>query len=188
MQEKRSRGRATQQGVQVRELAALALETHPGPFSGVVAARPVQQEEDIAAACAVLLVELFDATDGPIEQRTVRRQGGFTGIDEIGQQAEMQVGIAIGQEADFQRFGHVVDGLCAREHRRHDDQRSCFRWNSGAIVHARQRTRRRDQRHQPVDERQRQLAGAQYDEHPAQSEQPTVRTVGARIAQQVGGE
>ena len=100
----------------------------------------------------------------------------------------MQVGIAIGQEADLERFDQIVDGRRAREHRRHHDQRSRFRRNSVAIVHARQRTRRRKQRHQPVDERHRQLTGAQRDEHAAQREQPTVRAAGARMAQQVCGE
>jgi hypothetical protein len=61
--------RAPQKGIEVRELAPLALVTHPYPFLRIPAARTVEQEEAVTGGvtririrCApVLGVEILDA-------------------------------------------------------------------------------------------------------------------------------
>ena len=68
----------------------------------------------------------------------------------IGQQAEVQMLVPIGQEADFQRFDQSLDVLRAREHRRHHHQGTGFGRNSFGKIHPRQRLRPYQQRRQPV--------------------------------------
>ena len=92
-------GGAAQQLVELVQLAALPLPSHPAPFAGVVGARAVEQEEAIGA---VARVEDLDARLRRSQQRRVFRRLALGRVAEVGQQREVQVLIAVGEEADLE--------------------------------------------------------------------------------------
>jgi hypothetical protein len=83
------------------------------------------------------------------------------GVVEIGQQREVQVRVAVREEAHLERIDQRLDAGRVAEHRRHDDQRARLGRDAVRIVHPRQRLRLDEQRDEPVDERHRELAGRQ---------------------------
>ena len=127
MSEKRSPAAAAQQRIQVRQLAALALVAHPDPVLRIPAARAMEEEEGVAPPNP-----RYFSFSSSIRCRASCSSGSSSGrvssrrIAKIGQQAEVQVVVAIGQEPDFQRLDQVLDALRAREHGRDHDQRARF--------------------------------------------------------------
>ncbi len=120
---------AAQQGVQVRELAALALVAHPHPLARVPAPRAVEQKEAIGARRVhrrggVFSVQRLDLLARVAQQGLVAGQRLLRGIVKVGEQAEAQLRVAVGHEAHFQRFDQLVDAPLAAEHRGHHHQRS----------------------------------------------------------------
>ena len=137
---------AAQQRVQVRELAALALVAHPHPVARVPAARAVEQEESIGIRRArrlgpVFVVQRLDLLPRMAQQCVVAGQRLLRRIVEVGEQAEVQLCVAVGHEAHFQCVDQIVDALLAAQHRRHHHQRARRRRNAEREVHARQRAR-----------------------------------------------
>ena len=59
----------------------------------------------------VTRVELVDLVRRVLDQRGVGRHAFFRRIQEIGQQGEVQVRVAVGQEAHFQPFDQRVDAM-----------------------------------------------------------------------------
>ena len=179
---------AAQQRVQIRQLAALALVTHPNLFLRIPAARAMEQEERVAPVAWVLFVQRFDPLRRQLHQRCILRQRFLLRVPKIGQQAKVQVIVPIGQEPDFQRFDQILDVLRAGEHRRRHHQGAHFRRNTPGKVHARQRPGRGQQRRQPVHQRHRQMTGPQHREDHQEREQPTRHAIGLRLRQQTPGE
>ncbi len=66
--------RAAQQGVELRQLAALALVRHPYAFARIPAARPMKEVENVGPMVLVLFVEAFDALAGRPHQYLVPGQ------------------------------------------------------------------------------------------------------------------
>ncbi|EXI71314.1 MAG: hypothetical protein AW07_03757 [Candidatus Accumulibacter sp. SK-11] len=68
----------TQQGVQVRQLAAFALVTHPDVVVDVPPPCAVEEKEDVARGSAptstILLVQFVDPRPRQLQQRTILRQ------------------------------------------------------------------------------------------------------------------
>ena len=117
---------------------------------------------DVAAG--VFLIQRVDPFHGQLQQRFVLGKCFLRGITKIRQQAEMEVSVAIGEEADLQRLNKMLDRLRTGEHRRNDNQRA-RRWrNASREVHSRQRVRRHQQGCQPVRQCHTQLAGGQQRE------------------------
>ena len=81
-------GGAAQQPVELEQLAALPLPSHPAPFAGVVGARAVEQEEAIRA---VARVQDLDAYLRGGEQGRILRRIALGRVAEVGQQREVQV-------------------------------------------------------------------------------------------------
>ncbi len=181
-------GPAAQQRVQVGELAALALVAHPQPLLLVPAARAVEEEEAVAAVRlvsrrAVLAVQLFHLRARLAQQHVVVVAVLVAPVEEVGEQAVVQLRIAVGEIAHLERLDQVGDALLAAEHRRHDDQRAALRWNAEREVHARQVARCDEQARDPVHERHRQLAGRQQGDRAGGQQPPSRRGRGeARIA------
>ena len=170
-------GDAAQQRVELGELAALALVTHPHPFLRVPAPRAVEEEEDVAVglgpAFAVLAVERLDGEARAFDQRAILGKRLLAGVEQVGEQTEMQAVVAIGQEAHFQRLDQLIDVVRTGEHGRHHHQRAPLRRNAGRKVHARQRVRRRQQRGQPIHQGCAQPArGQQRKRGDCQRQQP----------------
>ncbi len=173
-----------QQAVQVRQLAALALVTHPDPVMGVPAARAMEQEEDVVPTLRVLRVQGVDPLPGQLQQRRILSQRFLRGVAQIGQQAEVQVGVAIGQEPDFQRLDEGLDVARAGEHGRDHHQGARCRGDARGEIHTRQRMRRRQQSGQPVHQRDRELAGRKQRECAQRQQCPIGQPVRLRLRQQ----
>ena len=112
----------------------------------------------------VLRVQALDAIAGELEQGFVlgQRLGGR--IREVGQQAEVQVVVPVGEEADFQRLDQALDVRRASQHRRHDHQRPRLRRQTPLKGHSRQRAGRDEQRRKPVHHVRCELAGGKQQE------------------------
>ena len=152
----------------------------------------MKQKERIAVGVPanppVLPVQRFDARLREGEQVGVAGLRLRRRIQVIGEQSEVQPGVAIGEEADLERLDQVFDALCVREHGRHHHQRAALRRDSRGEIQPRQRVRRRQQRCEPVHQRYRQLAGAQCGDDPERDEQPVMHAVGVRVVEQAPGE
>ena len=107
---------AAQQTVELGQLAALALVTHPHLVGRIPAARPVQQKETVGLRVGVAGVERVDALGGLLQQRRVGLQHFTLGIDKIGKKGEVQMRVAISQEAHLERIGQGVHVLRTAEH------------------------------------------------------------------------
>ncbi len=183
------RRRVAQQPVEVAELAALALLPHPDALAVVPAARPVQQVERVRAVGGV---QFGDAALRMVEQRRIVRHRFGGCVLEVGEQPEAQVLVAIGEETHLERLGEVVDGRSVVEQRRHDDERGRIGGQALAEIHARQRARRREHGHEPVDERDAELAGADHGHQQHQAERRSTQAVlpraPAQVSRQDGGD
>ena len=181
-------GATAQQRIQVGELAALALVTHPQPVLGVPAPRAMEEEEEVipdaAPVSAVLLVQLADPLARQFQQRCVLGERFLASVAEIGQQAEVQAFIAIRQKPDFQRLDQLLHSGRAGKHRRDDDQGACVGRDAFAEIHSRQGVRRHEQRCQPVHQRYAQLTGSQQRDDADRHQQPVRRPGGKRLRQQ----
>jgi hypothetical protein len=114
----------TQQQIQIRQLAALALVTHPDPVVRVPAARAMEQEEHVVATLGILRIQRFDLFSSQGKQRHILDERFLGRIGKVGQKAEMQIRVAIGQKPDFQRFDQTFDALATGEHCRNHRQRT----------------------------------------------------------------
>ncbi len=103
---------AAQKRIQIRKFAAFALVSHPDPVLRIPSARAMKQEERWSPSGLWYL--LFSAS---ILCRASRNSGSSSGSDSSTasrksvRQAEVQVVIPIGQEADFQRLDQLLDVL-----------------------------------------------------------------------------
>ncbi len=113
----------------------------------------MEKEEGIASGMTVLGIQLFDPLPGKPQQRFVLSQRFLLCVSKIGQQAEVQVSVPICQEPHFKRLDQVLYILRAYEHRRNHGQRAEFRWDPFGEVHAWQRMGCRQQRRQPIHQR-----------------------------------
>ncbi len=190
-------GAAAQQRVEVAELAALPLLAHPHPVDGVPAPRPVEQEEGrsglvvavVVALRRVLRVERRDARGGVRHQFVVARHVLGGRVAEVGQQAEVQVRVAVGEEAHLERLDQLVDAGDAADERRHHDQRARAAGDAERVVHARQHARHDEQRRRPVDEAERELAGGQQQQQRERQRLPPAQVERrGDLGQQPGGE
>ncbi len=134
---------ATQQGVEVGELAALALMAHPAALLGVPAARAVEEIErraltaQVAPVFRIAGVQPRDAVVHPRQQGIVIGSRGLRGIAEVGQQGTMQASILVGQEAHLEGFQQGVDAGGIGQQGRCDDQRPRRRGDAVLDLHAR---------------------------------------------------
>ena len=180
-----------QQRVQVRELAALALLSHPQACSRIPTTGAVQQVEHagprrvagfaLIVRCArrcgqvlarsVLEVQLVDPRLCQPQQRFVGGQRFLTRVRIIGQQGEMQVRIAVGEKPDFEGLDQFLDVARAGDHGGNHDQRPRLRRNAPGIIHSRQRVRVHQPGSEPVHDADRQLAGGEQRQHDDQRQQ-----------------
>ena len=99
----------------------------------------MEEEERVALRAAVGFIQPFDPLPGQPQQRLVLWHHLGVGVPEVGQQAEVQILVSIGQEANFQRLDQLLNVWSAGEHRWDHDQGARFRWNPAGKVQARQR-------------------------------------------------
>ena len=147
-----SRG-AQDEPVELDQLAAFALPSHPAPFARIPASPSMQQLERASAVGAVSPVERGDAVDGAADQLVIRRQVLTIRVDQIGHQRELQLGIAVGEVADLQSFEQGIDLVDIREQRRNRDQRPPRRGDAAGEVEFRQHARPQQAGQHEVDQR-----------------------------------
>ena len=173
-----------QQNVQVPQFAALALVAHPYPVAWIPAPRTMKQEEEIVSTTRVLRVKAFDSLPGQLQQCRVLGQFLLLGVTKVGQQAEVQIRVAIGQESHLKCLDQTLDVAQAGEHGRDDHQGARFRRDARRIVHARQRTRRSQKGDEPIHQRDGKLTGGQQGEDGQQRQHPIRVSIRARLRQQ----
>ena len=110
-----------QQLVEVHQLAALALPTHPDSFARVVDAVAVQQHEQALALAAMLFVQVADEFGAEFDQRIVflRR---FLRVGQVGDQREVDVGIVIADVANLKVLDQAADLLFVEQQAGNGDQ------------------------------------------------------------------
>ena len=150
-----------QQGVEVRQLAALAFVTHPDPVMGIPAARAMKQIEAVGPAIRIAGIQGLDAGPGQGQQGGVLRQRLSSGVAQVGQESEVQVRVPIGQEPHLQCLDQTLDVAGAGEHGRDHHQGARLRRDAVGEVHARQAAWRDQQGRQPVHQGDGELAGGQ---------------------------
>jgi 3',5'-cyclic AMP phosphodiesterase CpdA len=183
---------AAQQCVQVRQLAALALIAHPATFPRIPAPRTVEQEEPVAArliaASRVFLVQRRNPLLGQLQQRLVLGKCFLRRVRKIGQQAEVQMCVPIGQKPHLERFDQLLDAGGAGEQGRHHHQRAHLRRDACGEVHAGQGLRRHQQAGEPVHQRPGQLTGRQHRQHADRRPCPAGQVGHRHGPQQYGGD
>ena len=121
---------AQQQRIEVGELAALALVSHPHALTRIPSARAMQEVENAAGVRRVwssgrhrvLGVERANGILRRAQQLTVTACRFLRRVGKVGEQRKAQVGVLIGEVAHLERFGQSLDRIDGRQHRRHDDE------------------------------------------------------------------
>ena len=118
------RRRAAQEGIQLVELAALALPAHPAALGLVPAALSVEEQEPGASArrLAMALVEPVDGRRCRREELVVAGDMLGRGVEPVRQQGEAKIALAVSQVVDLQAADLGLDIRLAGEERRHDDE------------------------------------------------------------------
>ena len=163
---------SAKKSVQVGEFSAFPLVTHPDSFLWVPATRPMKQEENIVAFAFVLFVERLNSFPCSIEESLVLWHHFGRGVTPIGQQAEMEMLITIGQVSDLQRLDQVTHGLSTGQHRGYGHERAKLAGNPVRKVHAGQGPWGHAQRHQPVDDGHAEVGCPQQNQECHRREQP----------------
>ena len=155
------RRRPAEQGVQLLELAALALPSHP-PALGLVPHTPSMKQQEprpAAGSLAVTLVELIDAGRGGSEQFIVPDNLLGVGIEPVREQRETKIAFPIGQEVHFKSTNQGFDVvLVGQQHRNHDERAEVGR-HPGVEVEARERFRAEHSGDHQVHECDREVGG-----------------------------
>ena len=95
-------GGAAQQAVELLDLAALALPSHPQPFALVPLAQAVKQEEAVGAAVRVPCVERGDAGARGLEDLRVVRQRLGRRVEKVAEDGEMDVRVDVAERLHFE--------------------------------------------------------------------------------------
>src|SRR5579885_1224103 len=106
--------------VQIEQLAAFALPTHPRSFARVVDAMTMEQVKASIGLACILPIEFVDKTDGEIHARIVLAHR-FGRIGQICQQSEANVAIVIDEVTDFEIVHQATDLLFVEQQGRDGD-------------------------------------------------------------------
>ena len=98
----------------------------------------MEEEEPVRA---VLRVQRVDARRGGRDEVGIFRPGLFAGVGEVAEQREMQVVVAVGEEADLELVEQRQQPLLRVDDRRDDDEGAIALGNAVAQVELRQRPR-----------------------------------------------
>ena len=149
-------GRAAQQAIELVQLAALALPSHPASLRLVPDATPVQQEETIGTfGGRMAAVEPDDAGGGRRHEVGVSRVGLRVGVRPVRQEREMHGAAGIGEIVHFQPLKLLVDGRAGRQQRRDGDEGPQLRRHARPELEAGQQHRAEAAGDRPIDQQQR---------------------------------
>ena len=162
----------TQKGIQLAQLATLPLIPHPHAFGLIPATWPMKQKECIVICDTVFDVQRTNQLTRPLQQCVVIGQCRFGRITKVSQQGKVQIGVAIAEEANLQRFDQSLNAGYAGEHRGYHDQRTRLCRDALREIHARQALWCHQQRCQPVRQCDGQLARAEERQNGGQRHHP----------------
>src|SRR5262245_17032652 len=116
--------RAAEKTVQLVQLPALALPTHPPTLALVPRALPMEQEEPFAATrgATMLVVEAGDARYRCGEEAIVTRHRPRRRIVSVGEEREVEIAVRVGEVVDLQALDLFPDLGFARQERWHDHE------------------------------------------------------------------
>ena len=152
---------AAQQAVELGQFAALALVSHPHPFAFVPQAGAVTQEKAFAALARPGFVEGVDTLPGAVEQSLIEGGRFLRSVRKVGEQAELQAFIPVGEIQDFQLFQQFVHLGHGPDHGGHDHHGPAGRRYAAAEVQTGQKGGRGQSGGQPVDDLLGRLAHGQ---------------------------
>ena len=112
--------RASQQRVELLELAALALPAHPAALALVPDAAPVQQQEALGAVALGQLPQLFA---GGRHKRHILGHVLLGRVGKVGEQRKVQVRVRVGERSHLQAVQLVANALTGKQQRRHHHHR-----------------------------------------------------------------
>ena len=150
-----------QEMVQLVELPALALPTHPLAFRLIPDTSPMQYEEALTGvgSTTVAAVEARHPVDRCREEPIIFRHGLGGRVAPVGQEGEVNVTVRIGEVVDFQAIDMLLDLGLVGQKGGHHDERSRARRDTVAQFQARQGPRAQQIRDGTVDERDREVRG-----------------------------
>ena len=184
-----SRG-ASQQPVELLELAAFALPPHPRVFARVPAPRAMEQKEAIGVLGAEPPIEILDAGARGGKDRRVLGQLARFGVGEVAEDREMDARIEVAEREHLHVLQQRRHRVGARQQRRHDDHRAGVvrdALNAIGEVETRQTTRRERPGDHALSERDRDVGGRdqqqqQRDGHERRRMRPRARRYAALAA------
>ncbi len=172
---------AAQQAIQLLELAALALPSHPQAFAGVEEAAAVEEVEAAAGVVGVPAVELLDAGLRGVDDRLVARQRLRGGVGEVGEEREVQQRVGVGERLDLEVRHDLLGAGDAVEHGRDDDQRARAGREAVLEVEANEPARADAGGDQALHERGRELARRQEREQRRRKDEPDRAAADVRV-------
>ena len=108
---------ASQEVVQLEQLAAFPLPAHPDALTPVENAMAMQQQKSAVLRGRVFFVEFVDETSREFDHGVGVFIARFAdGVRQIGQQGKVQIGIAIRQEAYFEVIDELVYLVLVQQH------------------------------------------------------------------------
>ena len=92
-------------------------------FRVAVSYVPMFARGSVPILTSVGSIQLVDSRLCQPQQRLIRGQRFLARVRKIGEQAEVEMRIAIGKEPDFERLDQLLHAASAGEHRRNHNQR-----------------------------------------------------------------
>ena len=166
-------------GVEVGELAALALPAHPAVVDRV---EPAWAHEEVEGrrrrvALAVRGVERLHALDSRRDDLGVAGHRLLIGVEEVAEQGEPDLRIGVREILRLEMLERFAHGIDAAEQDRHDDRGAMRRRHLAREVEARQAARWEEEGDELVDDRDGDV-GRRHEREPQREQQPeAVRAV-----------
>ena len=133
--------RAAERGVEIGQLSALALVSHPRVFLQIPATISMQEKKPVAVVCGILLIETINSFASQLNKFSIVFQSLLRSIFEIREQGKVQMRITIGEITDLQTLQQSIDSGAVRQHRGHGNQCRMLRRYPFAKIHTWQRLR-----------------------------------------------
>ncbi|MND49566.1 hypothetical protein D3C80_405140 [compost metagenome] len=162
---------ATQQQIQLMELATLALPAHPAALLFIEQAATVKQEEARLFAAGIMLIELGYFIARIFVDFHIRRRDFLLCIHPVADQREIDFAAWIGEIMDLKIADLLVDGIARIDKRWHGNKRARLNWQAFLIFEADQARRLHKPRHQRIEQRIRRVHCRENREQREQSTQ-----------------
>src|SRR5579862_18409 len=119
-----------QKFVEIEQLSALALPSHPNTLAGVEGAMTMKEKKRSSVLVAILCVQIVDAPYGEFRQRIgALVQLPYSRIRKIGKKTKVDIRVLIGEIASLE-FVEQLLNLCLVEQQGWDNDESARFWRS----------------------------------------------------------